>query len=62
MHYVDRSRSALFHSRDKLPILWLLYFYFGDLTQPIDVPIHPPNHTPTYMLESHHRFQMFKLN
>ena len=25
-NYVDRSRSALFHSRDKLPILWLLYF------------------------------------
>ena len=24
-HYVDRSRSALFHSRDQLPILWLLF-------------------------------------
>ena len=28
-HSVDRSRSALFNLRDKLPILWLLYFSFG---------------------------------
>ena len=49
MHYVDRSRSALFHSRDKLPILWLLYFYFGDLTWPnllMYPSTHPTIHPP----------------
>ena len=33
LHYgylaIDRSRSNLFHSRDKLPILWLLYLRGG---------------------------------
>ena len=28
---MDRSRSTLFHSRDKLPILWLLYLFLESI-------------------------------
>ena len=37
-YYVDRSRSTLFHSRDKLPILWLLFLHINAIQSVIYSP------------------------